>query len=66
MGVKLESSPFAYLTNVYMTEANQGDKTHIRLIMGDGRTIEPLGVLRDSNVSISYKNIPTDLFIIDV
>jgi hypothetical protein len=23
-------------------------------------------VLRDSNVSISYKNIPTDLFIIDV
>ncbi|XP_072150863.1 uncharacterized protein [Setaria viridis] len=39
--------------------------TPIQLIMGDGRTTEPLGVLRDLKVNISSKSIPTDLFIID-
>jgi hypothetical protein len=33
--------------------------------MGDGRTTRPLGVLRDLDVAISIKIIPTDFFIID-
>jgi hypothetical protein len=38
--------------------------TQIKLIMGDGRT-RPLGVLRDLDVAISGKTIPTDFFVID-
>jgi hypothetical protein len=33
--------------------------TQIKLIMGDGRTTRPLGVLRDLDVAISGKIIPT-------
>jgi hypothetical protein len=33
--------------------------------MGDGRTTRPLGVLRDLDVAISSKIIPTDFFVID-
>jgi hypothetical protein len=33
--------------------------------MGDGRTTRPLGVLRDLDVAISCKIIPTDFFVID-
>jgi hypothetical protein len=39
--------------------------TQIKLIMGDGRTTRPLGVLRDLDVAISGKIIPTDFFIIN-
>jgi hypothetical protein len=39
--------------------------TPINLIMGDGRTTKPLGVLRDLDISISGKAIPTDFFVID-
>jgi hypothetical protein len=39
--------------------------TPIKLIMGDGKTIRPLGVLRDLDVAISCKIIPTDFFVID-
>jgi hypothetical protein len=39
--------------------------TQIKLIMGDGRTTRPLGVLRDLDVSISGKIIPTEFFVID-
>jgi hypothetical protein len=39
--------------------------TQIKLIMGDGRTTRPLGVLKDLDVSISGKIIPTDFFVID-
>jgi hypothetical protein len=39
--------------------------TQIKLIMRDGRTTRPLGVLRDLDVAISGKIIPTDFFIID-
>jgi hypothetical protein len=39
--------------------------TQIKLIMGDGRTTRPLGVLRDLDVAISGKIIPTDFFVID-
>jgi hypothetical protein len=38
--------------------------TQIKLIMGDGRTTRPLGVLKD-DVAISSKIIPTDFFVID-
>jgi hypothetical protein len=37
----------------------------IKLIMGDDRTTRPLGVLRDLDVAISGKIIPTDFFVID-
>jgi hypothetical protein len=40
-------------------------QTQIKLIMGDGRTTRPLGVLRDLDVAISEKNIPTDFFVVD-
>jgi hypothetical protein len=39
--------------------------TSTKLIMGDGRTIIPLGIACDMNVKISGKCIPTDFFIID-
>jgi hypothetical protein len=39
--------------------------TQIKLIMGDGRTTRPLGVLRDLDVAISGKIILTNFFIID-
>jgi hypothetical protein len=38
--------------------------TQIKLIMGDGRTTRPLGVLRDLDVAILGKIIPTDFFVI--
>jgi hypothetical protein len=39
--------------------------TSMKLIMGDGRTIRPLGIACNMNVKISRKCIPTDFFIID-
>jgi hypothetical protein len=36
-----------------------------KLIMGDGRTIRPLGIACNINVIISRKCIPTDFFVID-
>jgi hypothetical protein len=39
--------------------------TQIKFIMKDGRTTRPLGVLRDLDLSISGKIIPTDFFVID-
>jgi hypothetical protein len=36
-----------------------------KLIMGDGRTIGPLGIACNMNVNISGKCIPTDFFVID-
>jgi hypothetical protein len=39
--------------------------TQIKLIMGDGRTTRLLGVLRDLDVAISGKIIPTDFFVIN-
>ncbi|KAK8450614.1 hypothetical protein SEVIR_6G058250v4 [Setaria viridis] len=39
--------------------------TLITLIMGDGRTTKPLGALRDLDVAILEKVIPTDFFVID-
>jgi hypothetical protein len=39
--------------------------TSTKLIMGDGRTIRPLGIASSMNVKISGKCIPTDFFIID-
>ena len=41
------------------------DATIIKLIMGDGRLIKPLGVLRNLNVAIAGKDIPTDFFVIN-
>jgi hypothetical protein len=38
--------------------------TSTELIMGDGRTIRPLGIASSMNVKISGKCIPTDLFVI--
>jgi hypothetical protein len=35
-----------------------------KLIMGDGRTIRPLGIACNMNVKISGKSIPTDFFVI--
>jgi hypothetical protein len=40
-------------------------QTSTKLIMGDGRTIRPLGIACNMNVKISGKCIPTDFFIID-
>jgi hypothetical protein len=37
----------------------------MKLIMGDGRTIRPLGIACNMNVNISVKCIPTDFFVID-
>ena len=34
--------------------------TSLKLIMGDGRTTRPLGVIRDLDISIAGKIIPTD------
>jgi hypothetical protein len=39
--------------------------TSTKLIMGDGRTIRPLGIACNINVIISEKCIPTDFFVID-
>jgi hypothetical protein len=39
--------------------------TSTKLIMGDCRTIRPLGIACNMNVKISGKCIPTDLFVID-
>jgi hypothetical protein len=39
--------------------------TSKKLIMGDGRTIRPLGIACNINVIISGKCIPTDFFVID-
>jgi hypothetical protein len=39
--------------------------TSAKLIMGDGRTIRPLGIACNMNVKISGKCIPTDFFVID-
>jgi hypothetical protein len=39
--------------------------TSTKLIMGDGRTIRPLGIACNMNVIIFGKCIPTDFFIID-
>jgi hypothetical protein len=39
--------------------------TSTKLIMGDGRTIRPLGIACNMNVIISRKCIPTDFFVID-
>jgi hypothetical protein len=39
--------------------------TSTKLIMGDGRTIRPLGIAYNMNVIISGKCIPTDFFVID-
>jgi hypothetical protein len=39
--------------------------TSTKLIMGDGRTIRPLGIACNMNVIISRKCILTDLFVID-
>jgi hypothetical protein len=39
--------------------------TSTNLIMRDGRTIKPLGIACNINVIISWKCIPTDLFVID-
>jgi len=41
------------------------DATIIKLIIGDGRLIKPLGVLRNLNVAIAGKDIPTDFFVIN-
>jgi hypothetical protein len=39
--------------------------TSAKLIMGDGKTIRPLGIACNINVIISRKCIPTDFFVID-
>jgi hypothetical protein len=39
--------------------------TSTKLIMGDGRTIRPLGISCNMNVNISGKCILTDFFVID-
>jgi hypothetical protein len=39
--------------------------TSTKLIMGDGRTIRPLGIACNMNVIISGKCIPTDFFVVD-
>jgi hypothetical protein len=39
--------------------------TSTKLIIGDGRTISPLGIACNMNVNISGKCIPTDFFVID-
>ena len=46
-------------------ETSNLDATIIKLIMGDGRLIKPLGVLRNLNVAIAGKKIPTDFFVIN-
>jgi hypothetical protein len=39
--------------------------TSTKLIMGDGRTIKPLGIACNMKAKISGKCIPTDFFVID-
>jgi hypothetical protein len=39
--------------------------TSTKLIMGDGRTIKPLGIACNMKVKISRNYIPTDFFVID-
>ena len=46
-------------------ETSNLDTTIIKLIMGDGRLIKPLGVLRNLNVAIEGKDIPTDFFVVN-
>jgi hypothetical protein len=40
--------------------------TTAKLIMGDGRIVEPIGIARNLEVLISEKHIPTNFFIVDV
>jgi hypothetical protein len=40
-------------------------RTSTKLIMGDGRTIRPVGIACNMNVKISGKCIPTNFFVID-
>ena len=46
-------------------ETSSLDATIIKLIMGDGRLIKLLGVLRNLKVTIASKDIPTDFFVIN-
>ena len=46
-------------------ETSNLDATIIKLIMGDGRLIRPLGVLRKLSVAIEGRKIPTDFFVIN-
>jgi hypothetical protein len=39
--------------------------TSTKLIMGDGRTIRPLGIVCNMNIKLSGKCITTDFFVID-
>ena len=52
----MSSKVYAMLFN----ETPNLDATIIKLIMGDGRLIKPLGVLRNLKVKIAGKDIPTD------
>ena len=54
----MSSKVYAMLFN----ETPNLDATIIKLILGDGRLIKPLGVLRNLNVAIAGKDIPTDFF----
>jgi hypothetical protein len=109
IGIKLEASPYARLTEVYAIGSKEEEKmaphlsceingvqckalcdiraqvsvlfskiydkvqdhnldlapTSTKLIMGDGRTIRPLGIVCNINVTISVKCIPTNFFVID-
>ena len=57
----MSSKVYAMLFN----ETPNLDATIIKLIMGDGRLIKPLGVLRNLNVAIEGKEISTDFFVIN-
>ena len=57
----MSSKVYAMLFN----ETTNLDDTIIKLIMGDGRLIKPLGVLRNLKVTIAGKDIPTDFFVIN-
>ena len=54
----MSSKVYVELSN----ETSNLDATVIKLIMGDGRLIKPLGVLRNLNVAIAVKKLlPTFL-----
>ena len=57
----MSSKVYAMLFN----ETPNLDATIIKLIMGDGRLIKPLGVLRNLKVTIAGKDIPTDFVVIN-
>ena len=46
-------------------ETSNLDAIIIKLITEDGRLIKPLGMLRNLNVAIAGKKIPTDFFVIN-